>query len=246
METLKILQNSWDQLLEGLWITVLVTVLGCLGTLVISFILGLMAGSKNIATRGVARTIIEFFRGTSLVVQLFWFVFAMPIMFKVKFDSVIAVGIVVLALNYGAYGSEIVRGAINAVPKAQWEACVALNFTFWQKLSLVIIPQAWVGMVPPFSNLAIQVLKGSALVSLIGLVDLTLAAQQLRTKASAEGAIVIFAALLVIYFIMSFLIAAGMRYLERRAKASIGQAPPEKQSIFARTPVKAKEAGGVV
>ncbi|CAM3494729.1 ectoine/hydroxyectoine ABC transporter permease subunit EhuC [Stackebrandtia soli] len=243
MDIFTLLANGTPELLNGLRVTVLVTVGGCVLTLLISFLLGLAAGAHNLAIRGVARVVIEFFRGTSLVVQLFWFVYAMPLIFQVKFDSKIAIGILVLGLNYGAYGSEIVRGAIAAVPKAQWEACVALNFTTWQKLRLVVIPQAWVEMIPPFGNLGIQVLKGSALVSLIGLVDLTAAAQRLRSHASAADAVIIFAVLLVVYFVMSYLLASGMRWLERRGKAGLGQGPPDKPT-FTQGGLKASEVAG--
>ena len=239
----ELLSTQWPSLLDGLGVTVVTTLAGCLLTLIISFALGLMAFSRHILTRGVARVIIEFFRGTSLVVQLVWFVFAMPLLLGVRFDSKITIGIVVLALNYGAYGSEVVRGGLTAVPQAQWEACTALNFSHWQQLTRVAIPQAWPEMIPSFSNLGIQVLKGSSLVSLIALVDLTLAAQQLRSYTTPGNVMAIFAMLLVVYFIMSYLIATLMRFLERKAKAGIGQGTPPKASVFTQSQVDLDASG---
>jgi len=210
--------------LVPLSVTVSATVFGALFALIVAFSLGLMAGSKLLLVRGVARTIIEFFRGTSLVVQLFWFVVVLPQVFEVRFDAVLVVAILALGMNYGAYAAEVVRGSIAAVAPGQWEACVALNLSYWQKMRLVIIPQAWPEMIPPLSTLAILLLKGSSLVSLVGLADLTFHAQVLGRRPDQEMLFQL-GMILVIYFILSYLIAASMRFLERRAKRGIGQEP---------------------
>lgn len=244
MKIFDLIGDRWQLLLDGLWVTIQVTVGGCVLALIIAFILGMGAYSDSLLVRAPARIVIEFFRGTSLVVQLVWFAFAMPLLLGFRIDSLLMIGIIVLALNYGAYGAEVVRGAITAIPQAQWEACVALNFTYWQKMRLVVIPQAWVGMIPPFSNLAIQTLKGSALVTLIGLVDVVAQAENLRTEAPPGEVAVLFLLLMGVYFILSYLIAAGMRLLERRAKAGVGESQPPKRSIFAKPAAKA--SGGAV
>ena len=209
---------------QPLVVTVAATVFGSIFALIVAFGLGLMAGSQNVILRGVARTVIEFFRGTSLVVQLFWFVVVIPQVFQVRFDAVLIVAILALGMNYGAYAAEVVRGSIAAVPQGQQEACVALNFGYWQKMWLVIIPQAWPEMIPPLSTLAILLLKGSSLVSLVGLADLTFHAQVLGRRPDQEMLFHL-GMILVIYFILSYLIASGMRFLERRAKRGIGQEP---------------------
>lgn len=228
-------------LTEALGITASVTALGCVLTIILAFVLGLMAGARNLAVRGVARVIIEFFRGTSLVVQLFLFVYALPEITGMTFDAPFVIGVLVLGLNYGAYGSEVVRGAINSVPPAQWEATVALNFSHWQKLRLVIVPQAWPEMVPPFSNLAIQLLKGSALVSIINVADLTYRTDVLA--ASGGGLLFTTGIVLVLYFLLSYAIAKSMRLVERRAKAGIGQAPPKAGAFVHAEPGGLKQAG---
>lgn len=207
-----------------LGVTLAVTVFGSLFALVVAFVLGLAAGSRLLPVRGVARVVIEFFRGTSLVVQLFWFAVVIPLLFQIRFDYVVVIGILALGMNYGAYAAEVVRGSIGAVAKGQLEACVALNFTYWQKLRLVIVPQAWPEMIPPLSTLAILLLKGSALVSLVSLTDLTSHAQTLGRRPDQEM-LVQLGLILVIYFVLSYLIASGMRFLERRAKRGIGQEP---------------------
>src|SRR5690606_1064865 len=117
----------WPRILEGLGITVTLTLGGALLAFVIAIVLGLMSRSGQAFVRGIARVIVEFFRGTSLVVQLFFLFFVLPI-FGLELPSVI-VGILGLGLNYGAYGAEVVRGSINSVPKSQWEATIALSMS---------------------------------------------------------------------------------------------------------------------
>ncbi|MGI8651642.1 MAG: ABC transporter permease subunit [Geodermatophilaceae bacterium] len=81
----------------------------------------------------------------------------------------------------GSYGSEVVRGAIKAIPETQCEATVALNMTGYRRMRSVILPQAVVSMLPPFGNLLIELLKGTSLVSLITIADLTFNGQVLRS-----------------------------------------------------------------
>lgn len=217
-----------DDLLSGLWVTVYITILGAAAALIISFILGLMARMTHIVPRTIARTIIELFRGTSLLVQLFWFFYAMPIVTGVSLTPVQA-AVLAFGLNFGAYGAEVVRGAINAVPKAQWEGSVALNLTPYDRMRRVIIPQAVPLMIPPFNNLLIQLIKSTPLVLLIIVIDLTTVGDRYR---QAEGnELFIFSLLLVAYFVLSYLLTLGMHVLEARAKARLGQVE-ERRKIF--------------
>ena len=113
-----------------------------------------------------------------------------------------AAGVLAIGLNYGAYGSEIVRSSIFAVPKGQTEASIALNMTPWQRMRYIIIPQAMMRMIPPFGNLSIELLKGTSLVSFIALNDLTYEALTLRNYYLGDA----FAFLtLLLYFILSSL-----------------------------------------
>src|SRR5699024_1067948 len=93
---------------------------------------------------------VEIFRGTLLIVQLFWLYYAMPILFDIDLGSDFLVGVLAIALNYGAYMSEIVRSSILAVAKGQREAATALNMSRFQRMRLVILPQAVRMMLPEF------------------------------------------------------------------------------------------------
>ena len=146
-------------LLEGAWLTLQITAGAAVLGLICAFASGLAAVSGSRAARAVSIVYVEFFRGTSALVQLFWLFFALPLI-GIRFEP-IAAGMVALGLNIGSYGSEVVRGAIKAIPKAQYEATVALNMTAYRRMRSVILPQAVVSMLPPFGNLLICLLYTS-------------------------------------------------------------------------------------
>lgn len=214
------LQDWIPNLLRGLELTVLLTVLGSILMLLLSVVLGLAARSPRLLLRGSARTVIEFFRGTSLVVQLFWLFYALP-QLGLRFEPLL-VGVLALGLNYGAYGSEVVRGSLNAVPRAQWEAATALNMSPWQRMRRVIWPQAVVLMLPPLNNLLIQLLKGTPLVITIALVDLFAMGEAFRT-AGGDVYLMYLVVLPAIYLALAYTMTFGMNLLEAAAKARLGQ-----------------------
>ena len=173
------------------------------------------------AVRWLGNVYVEVFRGTSLLVQLFWFFFVLPLPpFNVALTP-FTVAIVGLGLHYGAYGSEILRGALRSVPGAQFEAALALNLSPLTRMRRIILPQAMINALPPATNLMIELLKGTSLVSLITLSDLTFRARQLdeATFKTAQ----IFALTLVIYFVLAQILVALMRYFERRVSHGINQ-----------------------
>src|SRR5690606_39659223 len=114
--------------------------------------------------------------------------------------SPVLVGIVGLGLNYGAYGAEVVRGSINSVPTGQWEATTALSLSRTQRMWRVIFPQAWALMIPSLNNLLIQLLKGTAVVYLITIVDLTAELKRLRI---ATDVFLAYGLGLLLYFVIA-------------------------------------------
>ncbi|BCJ86709.1 ectoine/hydroxyectoine ABC transporter permease subunit EhuC [Effusibacillus dendaii] len=163
-----------------------------------------------------AAVYVEFFRGTSLLVQMFWLFFALPIL-GIELEPM-TTGVLALGLNYGAYGSEIVRSSIQAIPKGQTEAAIALNLTSFQRMRSVILPQAFTLMLPAFGNLLIELLKGTSLVSLITLSDLTFTGMLMRTANIARTPEIL-GLILVIYFVLAYSLTLVVRWLERRVSA---------------------------
>jgi polar amino acid transport system permease protein len=206
--------DTWGYLwliLQGAVVTAELTLTGCALALVMAFITGLGRLSRFAAVRWLATTYIEFFRGTSIFVQMFWAYFVLPL-FGVPITPMQA-GVLALGLNVGAYGAEVVRGAILAIPREQYEACTALNLTRFQRMRFVILPQALVLMLPTFGNNAIELLKGTAIVSLISLADMTFQAQVVRAQTGNTA--FPFLTILVLYFLMATAIGTVTRRLER-------------------------------
>ncbi|MFG0586178.1 ectoine/hydroxyectoine ABC transporter permease subunit EhuC [Ectopseudomonas khazarica] len=201
-------------LLQGAWVTVQVTFWGSLLAIASAVLAALGRLSPLGPLRWLAITYIEIFRGTSLLVQLFWLYFVLPMPpFNIEM-SAFAVAVVGLGLHIGAYGAEVMRGAIRSVAKGQYEACTALNMTPLRRFTRIILPQALLAAIPPGTNLLIELLKNTSLVSLITLSDLAFRARQLdqATFMTLE----IFALALLLYFLMAQVINLGMRLLERR------------------------------
>ncbi|MFJ2603547.1 ectoine/hydroxyectoine ABC transporter permease subunit EhuC [Streptomyces sp. NPDC091279] len=209
----------WVLLFQGAWITVQLMVYSAALAAAVAFGIGLARTSRLRSVRFLCGVYVEFFRGTSSLVLMFWLFFALPLL-GWQLAGVWA-GTLALGLSYGAYGSEVVRGALQSVPAAQREAAVALNFTPWQRLLKVTLPQAVPEMMPPFNNLLIELLKGTSLASLLSIGELTFEAKlaRLSTGESAQ----VYGIILVMYFVIAFVVTRVMRLLERRTKAAVGQ-----------------------
>ena len=207
-------------LLKGFRITLLLTVYSIAVALCIALITGLTRLSPFRVIRFVATVYVEIFRGTSLLVQLVWMYFALPVLLDIHLSAMSA-AVIALGLNYGAYGSEVVRSSILAVPKGQIEASIALNLTPFQRMRRIILPQAWVMMLPGFGNLQIELLKGTSLAYLITLMDLTYQGMMLRSYDMSQTT-AIFIWLLILYFVTSYLLTLIIRFAERRAVVGRG------------------------
>lgn len=216
--------NDITSLLNGTKVTVEVAGWSILLGLVLSFIGGVASLSRFRLARIAARIFIELFRGIAAVILLFWAAFALPLVIGINLTPLQA-GVLALGTNMGAYGSEIVRAAIQAVPAGQSEASVALSLTAWQRLRYVTVPQAVRVMLPPFGNLMIELLKGTALVSLITLSDVLDHAQKIRTN-DINKSPAVFAAVLIVYFVLSTFLTALVRVAERIASRPYRTAKP--------------------
>ncbi|MGX1513561.1 polar amino acid transport system permease protein [Streptomyces collinus] len=161
----------WELVLQGVWVTVQLLFFSALLATAVSFVAGVARTHRLWIVRFLAGFYTEVFRGTSALVMIFWVFFVLPPAFGWQLVPMWA-GTLALGLTYGAYGSEIVRGALAAVDPAQKEGGIALSFTPWQRMKLILLPQAVPEMIPPFSNLLIELLKGTALVSIMGMGDL--------------------------------------------------------------------------
>lgn len=221
MPYIEFLQTYGGRIVDGSLITLVQFVLATVVAVITALALGLMRHSNNLAVKSGATVYIEIFRGTSLLVQLFWIFFVLPL-FGITLDKFIA-GFLAVGLNMGAYGAELVRGAIIAVPKGQWEAAKAINMTPAQRMRRIILPQAFVIMLPPWGNLIIEILKGTALVALISVTDLMFQARQINI--STFLSVQAFGTALIIYYVFArVLVTPFMRFFERVMARKIGKA----------------------
>lgn len=201
---------------NGIVVTLQILAASAVLAFIVSFAAGLSRLSKYKWVRWLTTSYVELFRGTSLLVQLFWIFFALPILFEVRSMPAVLAGVIALGLNYGAYGSEIVRSSILAVPKGQTEASIALNLTPFQRMRLVILPQAFMMMLPSFGNLLIELTKATSLVSLITIADMTFRANVMSNTLIGRGP-EIYLVLLLLYFAISYPLLLLVRWYERKA-----------------------------
>ena len=213
-----------SRLATGIPQTVIATVGGIVLTIVLASVAGLALLSRSRLVRTVSRTYVEVFRGTSEVVQLFWIFFVLPALVGYQIIP-LGAGVLVLGLNHGAYGAEIVRGAVQSVPKAQYEGSLALSLSPRDRMLRVILPQALVEMLPPFNNLFIQLLKSTALLSLVVVNEVVRQGQLLVPNLGVGETLTIYLVELLIFLVLALMITAVMRALERRASARLGRTP---------------------
>jgi polar amino acid transport system permease protein len=206
------------ELLPALWrgtvITLEVTALSTIVALVLAVLAALARMSPLRLLSWAATVYVELFRGTSLLIQLFWLYFAFPMLFNFRMPALVA-AVAALGLNYGAYGSEVVRSAIASVPIGQTEAAIALNLTRRQRLRRIIGPQALAVALPSLGNLQIELLKGTSLVSLITLAELTYQGMVLRSYDMSQTTLIL-SLVLLIYYLIAQLLTRTIRLLERR------------------------------
>ena len=209
--------NSFPLLLIGAGVTIQITVLST----AIGFVIGLVVGVARIShlrpLRLLAEVYVEFFRGTPLLVQIFLFYFALPVITGQRIDPFIA-AISACGINSGAYVAEIFRAGIQSVDDGQMEAGRSLGMTWLQTMRYIIVPQAFKRVIPPLGNEFIAMLKDSSLVSVIGFEELTRRGQLIIAK--TYGSFEIWMSVAVIYLVMTLTISRFVAYLERRYRVN--------------------------
>lgn len=194
--------------------TVKVSIFGLLGALGMGIIGGLCRISKNQIIYGIASFYVNAIRSTPLLVQLFFVFFGLPTI-GVKL-SPFTTAVLALTLNSGAYISEIVRSGIQAVPKGQAEASLSLGMNYFTMMRHIILPQAFTIVTPPLVGQLVVLVKDSCLLSIIGITELTRAAEIVASQSFAplEGYVTTaFLYLIICYSLMRF-----SRWLEKQFK----------------------------
>lgn len=200
------------QLISGVGVTLQITFFSASLALALAFIIALLGLSRYRTLRVIARVYIEFFRGTSALVQLFYLFFILPL-FGLSLAPM-TTAVIGLGLNFSSFGAEIVRAALVNVGRGQRDAVVALDFPPVVAFRRIILPQALGFMLPPLGNLLVELLKSTSLVSMITLSDLTFSGATLITTLGHQT--FIWTLVLICYFVLSWPLVLLVRRAERR------------------------------
>ena len=201
-------------LLNASWTTLSITVLSVCLSLVVAIFLALGKISRNTVISKICSGYIFFFRGTPLMMQLFFIYYALPqIHTSLTIQSRYVAAIIAFTLNIAAYIAEIIRAAIQSIDKGQMEASKALGLSYAQAMRLVIIPQAYRRMIPPICNEFIMVLKDVSIVFVIGIMDLT---SQTRKIQSSNATALVFIPAMIMYLLMTYVFTAVFNKLEKK------------------------------
>jgi His/Glu/Gln/Arg/opine family amino acid ABC transporter permease subunit len=203
--------------IKGTEITIVLAFFAVLFGTLLGLALILLRRSKIKPISYIATAYVEFVRGTPLLVQIYIIYIGLPKLIGIDMPDM-TVGAIALALNSGAYISEIIRAGIDAVDKGQMEAARSLGMS--QRLAMfeIIIPQAFKNILPALGNEFVSIIKESSMVSVIGVAELMFNAGIVRSNTALGLEPVIVAA--VVYFILTFTMTRALGYVERRMKAS--------------------------
>lgn len=200
------------QLLRGLRVTLEISALVLVAGSLVGFVVGLALVYGGRPLRLLARVYVDTVRGIPVLVLIFACYFGLPVLGVGL--SAFQAGVTALSIFAAAHVAEIVRGGIQSIPRAQTDAALAIGLTFWQRLRLVILPQATRRMLPPWVNAAVEIVKGSALLSLLGVVELLLAMQ--NVVGYTFIVLPFYALTALLYFAVNFTISRAAGTLERR------------------------------
>ena len=201
-------------LLSASGTTLFITVVSVILALFFSVFLALGKISRNIVISKICSAYIFFFRGTPLMMQLFFIYYALPqIHPALTIQSRLFAAIFAFTLNIAAYCAEIIRAAIQSIDKGQLEASKALGLSYTQAMRLVIIPQAYRRMIPPICNEFIMVLKDVSIVFVIGIMDLT---SQTRKIQSSNATALVFIPAMFIYLVMTYVFTGLFNRVEKK------------------------------
>ena len=201
------------ELMTGLYYTLLISIVGLIVGFALGAIFGLGRISKNKFVYAISTVYIEVVRGTPVLVQAIWIFFALPLIIGYTLDSIVA-GIIVIAINSGAYIAEIVRGAVESVAKGQMEAGRSLGLNQRQTMRFVIWPQAMRRMIPPLGNQFIISIKDTSLLSVILVPELIF--QGRLIAANHFNAVEIYTTVALFYLAITLTLSIILRIIERR------------------------------
>jgi His/Glu/Gln/Arg/opine family amino acid ABC transporter permease subunit len=209
---INVIVKAIPYLTKGLYNTLLLTVLGIVCSTFLGIICAILRISRNALCRFLLATYVEIFRNTPIVAQIFYLYFALPLIgLKV---SAFNCGLIALVLHFNAYNIETFRSGLEAVPHGLHEAGAAIGFTYAQQLRLIVLPLALGFCLPSLVNNYVSLLKHTAVVSVIGVVELTFVVQDII--ANDFTVVEMYSVLSTIYILLVFGLTWILRRIEKR------------------------------
>lgn len=209
---INILKDMFPVLLKGSLVTIELTLLSVIFGSVIGMFAAILKISKNKLIANTAGFYTWIFRGTPMLLQLWFLYFGLPFV-GIKFTAFQA-AIIGLSLNSGAYMAEIIRGGILSVEKGQFEACKSLGFTYFDTMKRVVLPQTFKIIIPSVGNEFITMLKDTSLVATIAMTEIMRSAQLLNASSFRPMEAFFIAGCL--YLFMTTIFTTAFSYYEKR------------------------------
>jgi len=211
---LLVLQQHLPDILFGLKNTLYVSIVSMFCAFFFGIAVALLRLSRSRILSGTAHAYVEFIRSTPLLVQIYFLFFGLPEIGVIL--PAFAVGVLALTLNSGAYAAEIIRAGIVSIHRTQYEAADSLAFSPWQKMRYVILPQAIRNIFPPLVGQASYLVKDSALVSVMGVVELTKSAMTMQAETFRP--LEAFLPTMALYLVIILSLIYGSSLLEQRLR----------------------------
>ncbi|GAA5233288.1 amino acid ABC transporter permease [Verticiella sediminum] len=211
--------STWDilrnLLLAARW-TILLSIVAFIGGGLLGLVIMAMRTSRLALPRRIAWAYIELFQGTPLLMQLFLAFFGLAL-FGLNIPAWLAAGLALILWTAG-FLAEIWRGCVEAIPRGQWEASASLAMSRYEQMRYVVLPQAMRIAIAPTVGFSVQVVKGTALTSIIGFVELSKASTMISNATFQPFTVFAFTALL--YFLLCWPLSIASRHLERKHHAA--------------------------
>ncbi|HEJ2439163.1 TPA: amino acid ABC transporter permease [Burkholderia multivorans] len=203
----------WFALVKGLALTLAYTATCAIVGSLLGFVLSLLRMSPSRWLRGPVAAYVEFFRGTPLLIQLFWVFFCFPVVLRLPIPPYLSV-LISLTLYMAAITSETFRGSLKSIAGEQHDACIALSLSPHVKIVYVIFPQALLRAIPPLLSNVVSLFKESALISSVGIADLMFVGQNVSN--STARPVEFLTTVAVIYFLVAFPLTRLVGVVESR------------------------------
>ncbi|MDE0970453.1 MAG: amino acid ABC transporter permease [Octadecabacter sp.] len=213
-------KNGWINLkfmASGAYYTIIMSLTAILISVVVGLLVALPGLSKKRGWRMFNRTYVEIVRAVPILVLILWVYYGLPALSGITLN-VFWAGVLALALSDSAFQAEIFRAGIQSIARGQYEAAQSISLNYRDTMRYVILPQAIRRILPALGNQLVYMMKMSSLVSIIGLQELTRKANELVV--SEYRPLEIYTVLVLEYLVLILIVSAGVRWLERRLKAS--------------------------